>query len=737
MALPAGITTATFTFGKDFDVLGESAAVSLKITPSHTLIWSATGDRITAFEASTDADAGTIGSFDLPHTDQAGFVNEAGDAITDWWYKIVGTTRLGQNSKTYTKNVQVTSDVETVDFDTLPINGTVGPVGSVALPTITSVNGSTGVVVLSAADVGAVPNTEAGRTALAASPELGAAYVGKPDGGDPAGYVPVKQPSGEVDWAEPVGLRGDPGPALGFGLAMLTHYDTFKRADGALGSTDSGAAWATWAGGWVVSGQTAVPGATGTRRSVIDVGLADGSVEMIGVYNGGPVMALIFRGIDNSNFLRARITSGTAFQIDKIVAGGAAVPLAQTAIALSAGTAYRISVRAAEHAISARLALADGTPVATLAVNLNSTDFATFGEATKVGLDTFNSSGEVVRSLFVQGPVSGPTARISSAVATKTTTKPDKMQAGYTLFMPLEGQQVWWLYGNQIIATLEAESRIGVVRQYDDTGELWAIVGSSIAIYDRTGTRVFIKFYTDGLPGDCHHDLIRSPGGNILTFTKDIYPSGNVDDVIVELDRTTGAIVSTMSLNTALYGSADYDADGGGERWFHSNSLDLYPNGDLLVSLRNISTLARIDWATKTIVDTWGSEVLGFQHHATVTPDGGSMCFNNGVGAGESSIVVFDDEHNVTLNHGLGFFADAFGSVQRLDNGNWLVCDGRSLYDAGAGGGRAIEYNSDFSEIVFEWRLNRGAYIPYHKPSEPAVMPLAYRAFRVQNLFLQ
>lgn len=43
MALPAGITTATFTFGKDFDVLGESAAVSLKITPSHTLIWSATG----------------------------------------------------------------------------------------------------------------------------------------------------------------------------------------------------------------------------------------------------------------------------------------------------------------------------------------------------------------------------------------------------------------------------------------------------------------------------------------------------------------------------------------------------------------------------------------------------------------------------------------------------------------------------------------------------------------------
>ncbi|MCC4266237.1 hypothetical protein [Microbacterium schleiferi] len=177
MALPAGVTTATFTFGKDFDVLGESAAVSLKITPSHTLIWSATGDRITAFEVSTEADAGTIGSFELPHTDQEGFVNEAGDAITDWWYTIVGTTRIGRDSKKYTKRVQVTSDVETVDLDTLPINGTVGPVGSVALPTITSVNGSTGVVVLSAADVGAVPNTEAGRTALAASPELGAAYV--------------------------------------------------------------------------------------------------------------------------------------------------------------------------------------------------------------------------------------------------------------------------------------------------------------------------------------------------------------------------------------------------------------------------------------------------------------------------------------------------------------------------------------------------------------------------------
>lgn len=174
MALPAGITTATVLFGKDFDVLGGGNDVTLRITPSHTLIWEATGDRLTAFDVAVSAESDTVGTFELPHTDQAGFINEAGAEITDWWYTIVGTVRAGRAQKTYTKRVQVTSDVTSFDLDTLPINTPVGPVGSVPLPTLTSVNGQTGAVVLTASAIGAIPNTSEGRQALAESTELSA-----------------------------------------------------------------------------------------------------------------------------------------------------------------------------------------------------------------------------------------------------------------------------------------------------------------------------------------------------------------------------------------------------------------------------------------------------------------------------------------------------------------------------------------------------------------------------------
>lgn len=178
MALPAGITTATVLFGKDFDVLGGGNDVTLRITPSHTLIWEATGDRLTAFDVAVSAESDTVGTFELPHTDQAGFINEAGAEITDWWYTIVGTVRAGRAQKTYTKRVQVSSDVTSFDLDTLPINGSVGPVGSVPLPTITSVNGQTGAVVLTASAIGAIPNTSEGRQALAESTELSATIEG-------------------------------------------------------------------------------------------------------------------------------------------------------------------------------------------------------------------------------------------------------------------------------------------------------------------------------------------------------------------------------------------------------------------------------------------------------------------------------------------------------------------------------------------------------------------------------
>lgn len=148
MSLPAGVSTFELLFGKTFDFEGTPLRTDLTITPSHELVWEATGDRLVPIKVSKDADEGEYGSVNLPHTDQAGFVDLAGNAITDWWYTVQSTDRKGRSSASSPKSrkLQVTSDVDTVDLDLIPINGSVGPVGSVPGPVVTSVNGLTGAV---------------------------------------------------------------------------------------------------------------------------------------------------------------------------------------------------------------------------------------------------------------------------------------------------------------------------------------------------------------------------------------------------------------------------------------------------------------------------------------------------------------------------------------------------------------------------------------------------------------
>ena len=149
MAIPSGVTTATVTFGKETDLLGENAAVTLRVQPSHRILWAASGEYINDFEVEVEAAEGVVGSFVVPHTDQAGFVDEAGNAITNWYYTVSGSVRRGRSAKAYRKVFQVTSDVTTMDLDTIPTNGNVVATGSAPVPAVSSVDGNTGAVSLS------------------------------------------------------------------------------------------------------------------------------------------------------------------------------------------------------------------------------------------------------------------------------------------------------------------------------------------------------------------------------------------------------------------------------------------------------------------------------------------------------------------------------------------------------------------------------------------------------------
>ena len=73
-----------------------------------------------------------------------------------------------------------------------------------------------------------------------------------------------------------------------------------------------------------------------------------------------------------------------------------------------------------------------------------------------------------------------------------------------------------------------------------------------------------------------HHHIIEKPNGNFIV-TVDDFSKNTVEDVILELDRTTGDIVNTWDLNISLDNTRDaWDTDltNIAEDWFHGNGLE-------------------------------------------------------------------------------------------------------------------------------------------------------------------
>ncbi len=131
--------------------------------------------------------------------------------------------------------------------------------------------------------------------------------------------------------------------------------------------------------------------------------------------------------------------------------------------------------------------------------------------------------------------------------------------------------------------------------------------------------------------------------------------------------------------------------------WAYTNSIDVFPNGDILLSFRNFNTVARINKKTGDIIWRWGPEhYLGHQHCASVLDNGNILIFDNGIhrrpikegdpidlASLETSRLV---EVNPKTNEIVWEFIDPThllytpisGSAQRLPNGNTFICESRS-----------------------------------------------------------
>lgn len=140
-------------------------------------------------------------------------------------------------------------------------------------------------------------------------------------------------------------------PAALYSVPVLA-YDTFTRANGALGSTETAGAdaqavtaraWADSVGTWGISTNKAVASALsgGVAIATVDTGVADVVVDIAATRAAGSA-GCVLRYADANNYLRAT-TEGTNCLIEQVVAG-TPTTLRTGAVTYGAGNVIRVIV---------------------------------------------------------------------------------------------------------------------------------------------------------------------------------------------------------------------------------------------------------------------------------------------------------------------------------------------------------------------------------------------------------
>jgi hypothetical protein len=263
-----------------------------------------------------------------------------------------------------------------------------------------------------------------------------------------------------------------------------------------------------------------------------------------------------------------------------------------------------------------------------------------------------------------------------------------------------------------------------------------------------------------------HHEVRALPDGKILALAAseriltDVQGSGNVDvlgDTILVLDANLQVVwawdtfdhldphrmaLLNETCNRSANGCAPiYLADAAND-WTHSNSVQLTPDGNILLSVRHQDWIIKIDYrngnGTGEILWRLGKDGdfqflsddpypwFSHQHDASIGADGLLILFDNGnlrwladSSAHSRGQVIRLDEQNLTatlvLNADLGVFSIALGSAQKLDNGDYHFHLGFILSNKAA---RAVEvdpagaivYRLDIAELEYRSFRRSGLY---------------------------
>ena len=145
MVLPVGVTTALVFKKAPVSFGGSSGGVEIEITPSVRLVHTETGTPLVDFIESVAPADGSIAQVMLPHTDQPGFHDSAGNAFINWHYTArIRLKKTGHQPKHEPLfDFQIPAGQNSVDLSTIP-HGVAALPTSAPIAVVTSVNGQTG-----------------------------------------------------------------------------------------------------------------------------------------------------------------------------------------------------------------------------------------------------------------------------------------------------------------------------------------------------------------------------------------------------------------------------------------------------------------------------------------------------------------------------------------------------------------------------------------------------------------
>lgn len=285
-------------------------------------------------------------------------------------------------------------------------------------------------------------------------------------------------------------------------------------------------------------------------------------------------------------------------------------------------------------------------------------------------------------------------------------------------------------------------------------------------------------------PGTPHHDIQRLDNGNTLLLYEEVVPEEYRkkiedpkrrrdvcihSDVILEVTQDKKIVWEWHEyrhLDINWYCQICNLAD-----WTHTNTVQALPEnkwydagdkrfkpGNVLLSLRNLSVIFIISKETKEVVWTYTGDYdggLAGQHEPHMIQkglpgEGNILIFDNGAPplkdlrhSGQSYVLEINPITKTIVwkyENGEKFFSKFRSSVQRLSNGNTLICEseGPRIFEVTPGGEIIWEYTVPYQLIIGRVYRYPYDYSPQlealEKPKEEIVSPPSYVRRKPINL---